>query len=281
MKEYKTDELFRSNEDLYIFEAANVKEEKLHGHDFIELVYIRDGRADEYVENAHYEVKRGDLIFINCKCTHRFTPKEKFRFVNVCFRPEALGDDILNGLNILDIMHLTAFDELRQENGKTMVSFSLSERKEIETILDAMLAEYKSDSLYRLALLKNYTNILILRILSKMQSASPKLSANSRDVLDELSTYIDANPGSDLSLSELAKKCFYNPSYLSRTFKEHFGITLTEYITNKKLELAESLSADGILSLCEIAQRSGFPSVSALHRASKKVRGRAFYVNKK
>jgi len=281
MKKYKTNELFRTDEDLYIFEAANVKEEELHEHDFIELVYIRDGKADEYVEDAHYEVKRGDLIFINCKCTHRFTPKENFRFVNVCFRPEVLGDDILNGLNILDIMHLTAFDELRRENGKGMFSFNLSERKEIESILDTMLTEYKGDSLYRLALLKNYTNILVLRILSKMQSSSQKLNTDSRAVFDELSAYIDANIGADLSLSELAKKCFYNPSYLSRTFKEHYGMTLTEYINRKKLELAEDLSKDGLLSLGEIAQRAGFSSSAALHRASRKVYGTEFHTVKK
>jgi Na+-driven multidrug efflux pump len=53
------------------------------------------------------------------------------------------------------------------------------------------------------------------------------------------------------------------------------------YITRKKLELAEELKKDGLLSLGEIAQRAGFSSPTALHRASRKVYGTEFRLTRK
>ena len=95
----------------------------------------------------------------------------------------------------------------------------------------------------------------------------------SSDLWDKLLKYIDDNLSSELSLPYLAKKCFYNPSYFSRAFKERCGVSLTKYITVRRVERAIVLLENGGMSSEKIAEAVGFASKSALYRAFLREKG--------
>ena len=90
------------------------------------------------------------------------------------------------------------------------------------------------------------------------------------DMWLELSEYIDRNLGERLTLSELAQKCFYNPSYFSRIFKEKFGITLGDYVARQRARTALSLLTESDLTVDAIACKCGYTDKSGLYRAIKK-----------
>ena len=94
----------------------------------------------------------------------------------------------------------------------------------------------------------------------------PDAGAAGDDVFRDLSEYIRTNPGENLSLSALAKKCFYNPSYFSRLFKEKFGVSLTDYVNLCRVDHAKRLLFDRALSVDEAAEASGFGSRSSFYR---------------
>ena len=127
-----------------------------------------------------------------------------------------------------------------------------------------------------IGVLESYMNILMVRILRKINGQQAAGDAPEDSMWRELSDYIDENLGEGLTLSALAGKCFYNPSYFSRAFKEKFGMPLTEYINRRKVALAARLAADERLSVEEIAARVGFSSKSSLYRAFDKVTGVSF-----
>ena len=87
------------------------------------------------------------------------------------------------------------------------------------------------------------------------------------EVWRELSEYIDKNLNSKLTLSALAGKCFYNPSYFSRAFKKKFGVSLTEYIRGRRIEKARLLLETEDASVEEIMSRVGFSDRSAFYHA--------------
>ena len=68
-------------------------------------------------------------------------------------------------------------------------------------------------------------------------------------------------------MSDLAKKCFYNPSYFSRVFKEKFGVTFVEYVTVKRLDHAVKLLEENNLTLDEISRRAGFADKNSFYYA--------------
>lgn len=242
-----------------------------HTHDFIEIVYVTAGSALEAVNEERYEVQRGDLLFINYGATHAFLPHEPFSYINICFKPEILAENIITPENAFAVLQLTAFDEVRRESDDSMISFTGKEREEIEYIVYTMLEEYEQQRPSWRTLMESYMNILIVRILRRVRFEISDKSTP--DIWTELSDYIDANLGADLTLSTLAGKCFYNPSYFSRIFKERFDMSLTEYINRRRIDHAIRLFRETELSSEEIAERAGFSSKSSFYRVFTKLTG--------
>ena len=83
----------------------------------------------------------------------------------------------------------------------------------------------------------------------------------------KLFCYIDNNLDSKLTLNDLAQKCFYNPSYFSRIFKEKFKISFVEYITQKRLARAIELLKNTDVSVSDVGQRVGFSDNKSFYHA--------------
>lgn len=278
MLTYQTAKLIADGSTIHIFAKDESRIMEEHTHDFIEIVYVRSGSATEYVNTEAFAVTRGDLIFINYGSTHRFEPGDGFSYVNICFNPETIGRTLITPENAFAMLQLTAFDEIRRDSDAGVVSFSASEREEIEALLTTMLREYSGHAEGWRTVLESSMNILMVRILRKI-SGGANVGGTQRDdaMWRALCDYIDTNLGEgELTLPALAGKCFYNPSYFSRVFKERFGMTLSEYINRRKVEQAAHLAADNSLSVEEIAARVGFSSKSSLYRAFARVKGVSF-----
>lgn len=273
---YESSSLMKSDATIHIFFMG--KEERampVHEHDFIEIVYITEGSADETVNGRTLRVQNGDLLFINYGSTHSFVPYENFSYINICFKPEVLGEDVITAENAFALLHLTAFEEILHESGEDgMVSFRGEERQAIEALLRSMLKEYTEQRHSWRIVLKSYMNVLIAEILRKLIDGEG--AEASEDVWRELSDYIDSNLGTDLTLSALAGKCFYNPSYFSRAFKKKFHMSLTEYLNRKRIERAKLLCEDVSLTDDEIAARLGFSYKSSFYRVFSRVTGETF-----
>lgn len=88
------------------------------------------------------------------------------------------------------------------------------------------------------------------------------LKTEENRILERIHTYVSRNVGGDLSLARIAKEVFFNPSYLSRYYKEHTGRNLSDFIVQEKVNKARVLLADPELKIQEIALRLGFESPS-------------------
>ncbi|WP_438434798.1 response regulator transcription factor [Gorillibacterium sp. sgz500922] len=92
-------------------------------------------------------------------------------------------------------------------------------------------------------------------------------------VIDQLCTYIEENLNADLSLVRLAEKSYFNPTYLSRYFKQERGINLSEYIDQSRLRKAFELLRDESLKVREVAGAVGYESAHSFTRFFKKETG--------
>ncbi|MBE6667347.1 MAG: helix-turn-helix domain-containing protein [Ruminococcaceae bacterium] len=272
MRKYLTKDYIQEGNSVHIFSSTKrVIREAEHTHDFIEIIYISAGKCMQTINGVDYNVKHGDILFINYGSTHSFECDDSFSYVNICFSPETLGDKLVTSDNAFSLLCLTAFDEMRNDANGGVISFFGNERKEIENILYAMISESKEKQPSWGRVTENYLNILVTKMLRKTQRALQTQSVN--NVWEELSEYIDKNLGGELTLSSLAGKCFYNPSYFSRMFKEKFGTSLVEYVTRKRLDYAIELLGISELSIEEICERAGFSDRSSFYYAFSKYVG--------
>ena len=264
MKIYKIDDMINNGEYIHIFTANCTREIMIHTHDFIELVYVVSGSAIEVVNGEEYSVKQGDVIFINCGGLHSFRPSDHLVYYNVCFLPDLMANSIITPDNAFPILLFTAFNEMRGETESGLITFKAQERKTIEALFEMMLLEQQEKKKNWNIIMESCLNIIITRMLRKTQICEGEISFDS--TWSELLEFIDTNLDSDLSLSMLARKCFYNPSYFSRVFKEKFGVSPITYINQKRVGYAAELLRSTDVLVNEICHRCGFADRSSFYR---------------
>jgi AraC-like DNA-binding protein len=258
----------KSNKNLHIFRCGGTSltsDGSVHTHEFIEIVYVLSGEMVHEIDGCRYNTARGDMLFMNYGCTHTFSSESAYTYVNILFSPELMADAVITTQNAFSVLSLSAFNEMRSAQDSGCVRFFGKERDEIETLIFSMLEEYEKKQTSWETVLGNLLTNLIIKMLRKTELGIGKSEMDG--IWQSLSEYIDQNLDSRLTLAALAEKCFYNPSYFSRIFKEKFGVSLTEYITRRRLSHAITLLSESVLSVEEIGERVGFPDKSSLYHA--------------
>ena len=121
------------------------------------------------------------------------------------------------------------------------------------------------------SVLNGYSRVLFSKILRKLKSeeADVRVQTCINRLTADLLAYIDEKCFEKISLKEIAAKTFYNPSYLSRMFKNQYGIGLSEYIKEKRMEEAARLLTASDLSNEEIMSRVGYADRKQFYKAFK------------
>lgn len=267
MKEFKAETWSKEHPEIFLFDGKS-DDGELHTHDFIEIVYCKKGSAVQTVGDVKYDFHAGDLLFINYGSKHAFTCTPDYRYVNICFYPETVANAIVTRENAFAVLSLTAFDELRGDSDQGVVKFCGRERVEVEAVLGAMLTEQSEKRPFNKTVLENYLNVLLTMILRKSFAGDGDEGGAWSAILEQINEDV-----ADVKLQTLAEKCFYNPAYFCRAFKEKFHKTLTEYLTEKRIEKAAALLKETDLTLDEIAEKAGYSTRSGLYRAFTKVQG--------
>ena len=85
------------------------------------------------------------------------------------------------------------------------------------------------------------------------------------DVMD----YIDSHYMDELTLEDVASTIGFSKYHFTRLFKQYTNTTFYDYLSFKRIKVAESLLIQPDLSITEIALQSGFSSISTFNRSFK------------
>ncbi|MDI6618113.1 MAG: response regulator [Clostridiales bacterium] len=89
-------------------------------------------------------------------------------------------------------------------------------------------------------------------------------------IIEHIKKYIEENLDGDLSLTKFSEMLHFNPSYLSRIYKQLTGESISEYIAEVKFNKAREMLKDTSLKINEIAFALGFETPSYFTRFFKK-----------
>ncbi|KRE70391.1 AraC family transcriptional regulator [Paenibacillus sp. Soil750] len=92
-------------------------------------------------------------------------------------------------------------------------------------------------------------------------------------VVEKIRSYIEEHIGEDLSLVRLASVIHFNPSYLSRLFKQESGVNLSDYIDEVRVEKAKNLLKQDVLKIAEVGSQVGYETPHSFTRFFKKLTG--------
>ena len=91
--------------------------------------------------------------------------------------------------------------------------------------------------------------------------------------IQTIANYVTTHYSEDLSLNTLAEKYFFNPSYISRAFKQQLNISFTDFIKSVRVREATLLLQNSDFSVIQIAEKTGFDSSTSLCRTIKTIMG--------
>lgn len=254
------EKIIASDENISVTRHFDEQEFYPHKHEFIELVYIISGQMRHTVDRQEYMLSHGDMLMINYDQTHSFKPYGRAEYVNILLVPSFFESTLINSENMYEIFEISMFSEFsgRDIHKMPFVTFDGSDLLRVEEIILCMLDEFKNKKSGYKSVLSGYMRVLFSLLIRKMCECGGR-DIRMRQITVELMEYIDRNLGNKITLEELAKRCFYNTSYLSRLFKKQSGITLSEYIRKKRMErAAELLRQDKTQSVHAVMEQCGY-----------------------
>lgn len=264
MRIYTKEHCFINGFGLHLRHMRIRTDEPEHLHEFVEIVYVLNGEGVHGIDGVEYSVRRGSLLFMNYQQVHYFRTASEMEVCEILLDPEWISEKLIEPDNAFELLTLSAFSEFRQwiGEGQPFLSFKGGERSRLERLIAEMLEEQGNKQIGYETILKAQANILLTIIFRAMAGSSGEQETLGPAFLEKLRQRCAER----LSLQELARSCFYNPSYFSRRFKECYGITVTEFISQSRLEKAKRLLEETVMPVEDVALECGFGSKNAFYK---------------
>lgn len=235
-----------------------------HQHDFYELYLFIDGRGGQIQYQAgddRFELAPCDILLIPPHTVHFpvfLQYPSEYRRVVLWFT-----EDSLSAIGLSPELFFgadAAAGAMFYRFSPTISCYLL------ETACAVVQEFYSFDSFSRL-LAYSYFEKLLALIGRYSAQQIPNASDLSRDQLvNKVIFFINHNLSKNLSLDEIASNCFASKYYLSREFKRCTGITVHQYIQQRRLLWAKNLLANGYMPT-DVYKRCGFHNYSTFFKA--------------
>lgn len=231
--------------------------EKLHTHEFYEVDIYVDGNICYIADKQEFSPVRDNIIVIppGCQHTARMLDKGAYERYVFYFNPE-----------LLDFLGAGYFNEVFRYKEPSCLSVVHNKRAEFyylrERLMDVLHSEDTEDAA---AQAMCYAVQLLLLVSNDTKINHKSIAEIPQKVLD-VKHYVDHNFQILNTTAEIATHFFYSREYVSRVFKQHYNINLSEYLVNQKINHARRLLEQGN-SVSFACSAAGFKSTSAFINA--------------
>ncbi|OZB98679.1 AraC family transcriptional regulator [Paenibacillus sp. XY044] len=243
-----------------------------HLHDWHELVYVHSGIGSFFIDRTIYEMRRGDLFIIPGSTIHKAFPDKDDPVTStaVFFSPDLVRQSSLGE----SFSYLHCFDSSSLNR-----AYKLECPAALETQLEDKLAAMHSEltlqtSGFRHSIVLSIQYLLLL--IHRGQNAGvnhyhgPFAGPN---WMRQILLYIDDHYCEQIGLRSLSRLASVSSAHFSRVFKQLTGMSVTEYITAKRVIRAKELLLRTGDSVSSIALACGFDSMPHFHRKFKQIVG--------
>ena len=241
----------------------------VHWHDEFEIIYVRSGFLTVSISGKSYIGKTGDAFVVSPGNLHLMGSQTGtvdyytflFPLKYISFRTDDMLDEkLLEPLNSGHLMICPRVKDTAKELCEQLIKIYEAKNDESESKITTQVR----------------TKIILLQFILEMWKKGFVIendTSGRNTVEKEMVSYIQQNFTGKISLREFGEQFHLSEKYISRYFKEHFHITLSQYVAYLRLEYAKQLLQDTDISVTEAAMRSGYQNISYFIRSFKKTYG--------
>ena len=241
----------------------------VHWHDELEIIYVKSGYLTVNISGENYIGKPGDAFVVSPGNLHFMGSQtgtvDYFTFLfplkYIAFRTDDMLDDKL--IEPLNSGHLMISPEIKD-----------TVKEQCEQLAGVYAAEIdESESKITGQIRKKIILLQFIHELWKKGFIVENDTTGRNTVEKEMVSYIQQNYTGKILLREFGEQFHLSEKYISRYFKEHFHITLSQYVTYLRLEHAKQMLQETDISVTEVAMQSGYQNISYFIRSFKKTYG--------
>lgn len=195
--------------------------------------YIAHGSGTLKIGDSEDKVYEGDIFLINADTPYKFVPTKGLRRIDIyyCFF------SFENRLSDLDDFR-EQFPALSDFfNGQeAYIHAADTENKEIRDIFIQMIAEQLSSLPGSEKALVGYWIVLLTKIFRNTKANDFERVYSRNRTVDEAIRFIHTNLYTKVSLDDLAAHLNVSPSYICRLFREHVGMSTSQFINMLRVD---------------------------------------------
>ena len=238
----------------------------VHWHDEFEIIYVRSGFLTVSISGESYIGKTGDAFVVSPGNLHLMGSQTGtvdyytflFPLKYISFRTDDMLDEkLLEPLNSGHLMICPRVKDTAKELCEQLIKIYEAKNDESESKITTQVR----------------TKIILLQFILEMWKKGFVIEndTSGRNIVEkEMVSYIQQNFTGKISLREFGEQFHLSEKYISRYFKEHFHITLSQYVTYLRLEHAKQLLQDTDIPVTDVAMQSGYQNVSYFIRSFQK-----------
>lgn len=251
--------------NIYVYQIAEtlvLAGEEVEEHIQIcdEITYIISGEAVAYNDDKPLRLKAGD-IHIACKGErHRIEVGNSENCRYVCFGI-ALNSDSKKYSRLETIF-------------KSEKVLSAKSADELRSIVTMLMNEIYTKPEFNEDMIEMLIMQIMIFIYRKREKPKNNKTQNNFEgkAIYEILRYIDLNITEIKDMGMMSRELSYSKYYISHLFKEKIGMTVYEYITERKIDIAKRMLADGE-RISHIAEKLNYESTQSFSKMFKRHTG--------
>ncbi len=211
---------------------------------------LYDGKTHELFANS--------CVFIDCKKTYSHTtdPNNLWTLRWVHFYGPTIGG---------------IYSKYCERGGRPV--FTPADISSFFSVLDKLVSTAKSSDYMRDMKINEELAHLLTLIMSESWHPEYKTLPSKKASVLEVKKYLDDNYNEHITLEDLCSRFYISKYYLTHSFKEQFGISITNYLLNVRVTHAKQLLRFSSKTVEEIGYETGIGAPSYFSRVFKEIEG--------
>jgi len=218
---------------------------------------VLSGSGELVYDGKKYELKKGDMVFIDCRKPYSHTTDLNLWSLRWChFYGPTLS---------------FVYEKYVERGGRP--TFRPEETAPFLSTLDVLYKLASGSDYIRDMRINEELNRLCTLLMEQSWHPEEASSAPKKLSVVEVKEYLEQHYAEKITLDELSKQFFINKYYLTRVFKEQFGQSITAYLTSLRITHAKQLLRFSDKSVEEIGLECGLGQLHYFSRVFKEVEG--------
>ena len=243
----------------------------LHGHDYIEMMYVCKGSITHEIEGSEIVLQKGGVLLMNSHVKHA-VKKAGASDIGINFIiSSSFFETLMSEFREGNVFTEFLIENIRTNGKPVMIQFNIDGILPLENLMENLVYSLINHECEEATILQKTMALMLTYFLAFEDILVSKFSTN--DYTERLKSavlnYIRTDYR-DASLTALAEKLGLSHTYLCKWITTNMGMSFKELLVEHRFKVVEYLLKTTNLSVADIAYAVGYENPSYFYRQFRK-----------